>query len=280
MSFEFEVPMAGPPSLGDLQAQLGRLDLWLPEVDLDDPGVLVDGLGVGVRGRSTRGVSLRWEDGVTHLRLSVLASAEDWQLARELVAAAIQLGGTWPVLADALVLEDLGSLEQTLGDGAHLTHSGAGIFRHMVDEGRGPLQVPGLRRRFFVGARLLAELENDLPDPPGDHLAERLIAACRQVQWMDLGGYFEANVFQVTPKQGEAFECAFWTGTPIFFPGTPYLMVESPGGDASWRVPAERLTEVDAVRFHYLDERQGLLDAGPEGYAAAVEALRAVAEPL
>lgn len=142
--------------------------------------------------------------------------------------------------------------------------SGYAVVAAMVRDGRGPMQIPGPRRSFFVGPRVLLQLA---PEHPG----QRLLEAIRHVQWIPIrtAGTFEAKS-ALTDKD---IRLAMWLGEEVVFPGVEYACIGLDRADV-FLIPASRVAELAGERWTPIDEQQGIIaDCGDE-WPAIVEAAR------
>lgn len=108
------------------------------------------------------------------------------------------------------------------------------------------LTLDGPIREFHIGPRLWSEI-GDNPD--------RLFAAMRRTQYVNVSEYYAANVIPVDAP--EPFTVAAWTeGVRTLFPAVDYIVLEN-----TLFMPASVLPEVAGDRFQWLDEKQSLVEA-------------------
>jgi hypothetical protein len=218
---------------------------------------------------SSRGVEVSIEDekGEFWVRVNTLASPEDYDLALRFVNRVAQLTGN-PIesgeddVTPRERLRDVFSREWI----AEEIGKEAGVVVTLIrDENKDYhyLTLRGCVRPFHIGRRVLAELEAAGP-PEG--LPDRLIDAIREVQFIDTGEYFCADVLTAKAPDGTKFTAAaFGPDIKYLLPDVQRLAVM--GDDADKEpilVQSEKLPElIPADRWQWLDERQMLVEPTP-----------------
>jgi len=266
----------GAPVLDDLYDALA-----LDDVRSDAGGEgLVPGLYRFHReGVSTRFTELKVTASTVAVRMFSLASPEDVALAMKLVRSLAELGGVREANAEMLGVTPIADIiahhDATWADAQ--VRSGLRTLRAMIEDGRGPMEIPGARRSYFVGARVLAELAESGDE---DTAHRRLLEQIRRVQWMPVR---TAGTFVATGRDGDEVKLAVWMGDEVIFPAVPYAAVSrelDDGGRDVVLVDSSHVPRLAGEHWTYIDERQGHVRAFGEGWPAVVEAARAVSTTL
>ncbi len=280
MSFSFYVSSPTLPRFGGVVDALPFADVRCREEDEED-GFDRDAHWPDRRlhfyrdGLSTCAVEVYWDDGRFEVRVFAFAAAEEYELAVELAAYLAGRCGTNVRPEDAdeeLTVEELRARygpEWAAGQVASLFSA----LPHIVSDAEGVCRIPGAVRQFFIGPRLLGELE--AAGPPGQ-LADRAVAAMRRVQYVDPEDYFFASAMEVQPRDSDrTFTVAAWAAEVRYlFPDVDYLALVEEGGSLFF-IPYEALPAVALDRWQWLDEAQTLVEPfTPEEWPALVERAR------
>lgn len=218
-------------------------------------------------GRSTRSTEVTVAE-TFDVRVFSLAAPEDVELAVRIAecAASImnlreadaELEGVVPVAQLRDVYDETWAVGQA--------QSGVRVIRALINDGRGPIQVPGPVRSLCVGPRVLAQVAGE-----DEHV--RMWDAMRAVQWLRVR---TAGVFVAGEKETKL---AVWLGDEVVFPPVAYAAVSREGEVVL--VEAARVPELAGTRWRQLDEVQGHIAAFPEEeWPAVVEAARAFATKI
>jgi hypothetical protein len=277
MSHTFSLSIEQPPGFQELIDTLALSDLRCHEPAPGEGDRLPEGerhfFRYGISSRLTR---IALEQGRFEVCVFSLASSEDCDLALRLVEIVARLCGS-PVVhsesAGPILLEDLRAAhdERWIDQ---LMESGTRALAHLIREGRGPMEIPGPVRSFFLGMRFLGELESE---GPHDELRWRLLEAMRRVQWNDSDRYPPAGIFEATTDRQGSITYAAWRGERVLFPGVDFALVEGLSGDEEhdpFFVPADSVPRIAGSRWSWLDERQGLLEAFDSEWPEVVKRAR------
>lgn len=224
------------PVFDDLIAELAMADL---RVETNESGVH----RFHIDGRSTRVTEVSVAE-TFDVRMFSLAAPEDVQLAVRIAECAASIMGISEADAEghgAIAVGDLrDAYDASWAEGQ--ARSGVRVLRALIEQGRGPIQMPGPVRAFCVGPRVLAEVS-------GEDEHARMLEAIRAVQWLRVR---TAGVFVVGEKQTEL---AFWLGKEIVFPPVAYAGVAREPEIVV--VKAEHVPELAGAHWRQLDEVQG-----------------------
>lgn len=213
-------------------------------------------------GVSARPVEVTYEDGRFQVRVVTPSAPEEFELAFRLVEAAAKHLGR-PVEFEGGASFPVGELRRRYPAAwvRGQIESGVEAIRHIVREEQQAVTLSGPVRPFFVGPRLLDEL--DEYGPP-EELAERLIELMRQVQYLDPEAFYPAETVRALrdSETEELITFAVWgPGVRYLFPDVQYLVLmgEAPGRHLF--VPAAVVPELAGDNFLWLDEAQYLVQA-------------------
>lgn len=208
---------------------------------------------------STRGVEISREIDTILVRINSLASPEDYELALRFV--------------EVFTLESKQAVEDEDGrivssDQLRFVYSsdwineqnGAGtnaLIAMLKKEGNSTVTLPGVRRDFHVGRRLIKELSDAGPD---SELTARLIQRMREVQFIDTDYWYPAAVLEVVePGTKRKFTASVWgAGGNYVFGDVDKLLITL--GDEVLFVPIETIPQVAPGKCRFLDEKQLLVE--------------------
>lgn len=215
---------------------------------------------------STRTTEVTCSEAEFAIRMFSMASREDIALAVALAEYVAEHAGVSTVSSETggdMAPGELAAL-YTPAWADRMTESGYRVLSEMVRRGEGPMQVPGPRRSFYVGPRVLLQL-------PPDHPEQRLLEAIRHVQWIPIrtAGTFETQ----SALTGKAIRLAMWLGEEVVFPGVDYAAIGSVPPDV-FMIPAARVAELAGERWTPIDEVQGIIADCSADWPAIVEAAR------
>lgn len=219
---------------------------------------------------STRTTEITVDDRQFAIRIFSMASHEDVALAVALAEYVAEHAGVETVdseQAGAITPADLAVYYgHTWADGQ--LESGHRVLSALVRDGKGPIEIPGPNRSFYIGPRVLLQLGPDQP-----HL--RLLEAIRRVQWIPIrtAGIFIANA----ASDNREVKLAMWFGEEVVFPGVELAcMSVEPRADKPevFLIPASRVPELAGERWTPIDERQGILADCGDDWPAVVAAAR------
>ena len=244
------------PGLDDLIAALALADL---RVEHNETGIHRFHLD----GRSTRVTEVTIAE-TFDVRMFSLAAPEDVELAVRIAECAASILGVREADAELVGTLPIGDLraEYDADWAESQARSGVQVMRAMIDQGRGPLQVPGPVRAFCIGPRVLAEVT-------GEDEHTRMLAKIRAVQWLRVR---TAGVFVAGEDETKL---AVWLGEEVVFPPVAYAAVSREKEVVL--VKAEQVAALAGSHWRPLDEVQGHIAAFAEPAWAAV---MAAARPL
>jgi hypothetical protein len=221
--------------------------------------------------RSTRGVGVRIDDDGFDIALNTMASPEDCQLAIDLATALGKVTSQSVLPEDSEEPIDVSELRARFGEAWAQEHSrwGADVTLRIAAE-KGPVTLGGPYRPFHVGPRLIAQLRT-----PGDSGADqRLMDAMRRAQYAHLDGWFCANVMGIQAGNDVIKVTPFGPEVAYLFPAVQFLVL-MPNDKDLYYLPYERLPEVAASHFEWLDESQALVKSHSYGeYKSLIERAR------
>ena len=224
---------------------------------------------------STCAVEVYWQDGQFQVRVFAFAVAEEYALALALAECFARRAetGIRPEDNDELPIPEV---RARYGPewAARQVEALFSMLPVMVRQAEGVCQLPGAVRPFYVGPRLLGELE--AAGPPAE-LSQRLVEAIRRVQYVDPEEYFCGSAIEVSARDSEeSFTVAAWgPEVKYLFPAVDYLAVIESEEGGHFLIPYEALPTVAGDRWRWLDEVQTLVEAfAPEEWPALLERAR------
>lgn len=248
------------PELADLVGALANADLRVEENESGVHRFHLDG-------RSTRVTEVTVAE-TFDVRMFSLAAPEDVELAVRIAECAARIMGLREANAEGAGVIPIGELRDVYDArwAEDQARSGVRVVRALIEQGRGPIQMPGPVRPFCVGPRVLAEVAGE-----DEHV--RMLAAIRAVQWLRVrsAGVFVAG--------DEETRLAIWLGDEIVFPPVAYAAVSREPEVVL--VKAEHVRELAGSHWRPLDEVQGHITPFTETeWAAVLEAARAFATTM
>ena len=248
------------PVLADLIAALGIADL---RVEDNESGVH----RFHIDGRSTRVTEVTVAE-TFDVRMFSLAAPEDVQLAvriAECAASIMRIREADAELAGMVPIGDLRAVYDASWTESQ-ARSGVRVLRALIEQGRGPIQMPGPVRAFCVGPRVLAEVT-------GEDEHTRMLDAIRAVQWLRVR---TAGVFVAAEKETKL---AVWLGDEVVFPPVAYAAVSRE--QEVVLVKAEHVPELAGTHWRQLDEVQGHIAEFTEAeWPAVIAAARGFATKM
>ncbi len=252
MSFVFTVktPVRVPPAA--MLELLGGADL---RAHVDGDRVFVHRELV-----STRSIGIVRDEAGYDVRVNVLSSSEDWELARRAVEALHELteGELSSELADSFARGELRALhddELVAQQNESGTRGLFALMRHRDEPGS--VSIPGVVRSLEVGPRLASAL-----DHLEDHArAARLVAILHRLQWVEeREGCRAANVLLVSREGSEKRKLVVWPlGEKVFLPASEQVAVIDDATRTPFVFPRAALVEL-APEIEILDEEQAIVE--------------------
>lgn len=222
--------------------------LDLEDVRWDPDG---DGFRLWRQGVGARVIQVEREGAELRVRIPILASAADVQL-----AVAVATGFGVPVHVEGRgLLEPAEVVAFHAGDWWRgPAESAVDAFRRMVRDGQGPLTVPGPVRPLVVGPRVLDGLD---PADPGGALVERL----RSIQWDLPPGVYDAEASLLNDGAEPRVRMVLWINDgDVVLADADYVMVAPIEDESDVRaVRWDRIGELAGEAGTLLDERQWLI---------------------
>jgi hypothetical protein len=250
---------------------------WWDALDLDDVRCLSDDLpslahfpdqsrSYYREGRSTRTTGVELADGTFTVRVHVLASRDDVELAVRIAERTAALVRARTVEAEhfgEVAPARLAALYDTAWTDDN-ARSGARVAMTLIAKDGGPIGMPGPHRTYYLGKRTLGELG------PVDDFHVRLLAAMHALQWHDAR---TAATF-VGKRDARDVTIAAWVGERVVFPKVDYAGIAL--DDDAFMIPSARVPELAGARWQWLDECQGAIAAiADDEWAALVTRARA-----
>lgn len=248
------------PVLADLVSALAIADLRVEENESGIHRFHLDG-------RSTRYTEVTVAE-TFDVRMYSLAAPEDVELAvqiAECAAGLMKIDEADAEMAGVVAVAELREIYDASWAESQ-ARSGVRVVRALIEDGRGPIEIPGPVRAFCVGPRVLAEVTGE-----DEHV--RMMEAIRAVQWLRVR---TAGVFVAGEKETRL---AMWLGDEVVFPPVAYAALSR--DEEIVLVKAEHVPVLAGTRWRQLDERQGHIAAFPEEeWPAVIEAARAFATKM
>ena len=259
MSILFDIPTTSPPPM-DVVLRGIDVGLMAARPVLPAAGAWPDGTtSLHLPRCSTRATELTWRAGSFTVKVFSLASESDWKLALRLVENV----GHWAAVAidcDTFNTMTADELCQGIPGDTWRTQAKSGIraVSALIHEGRGPIEIPGPVRSFYVGPRMLDTLHGS----DDEETVSRWMAAMLRLQYFGLdddrehfAGLFEAQ----RPGGGESFQFVIWT--PNLTCGLPAVPLVAIGGEDENDndvifVPADAVQSLAEGQWDWLDEKQ------------------------
>lgn len=248
------------PVLADLLAALAIADL---RVEKNESGIH----RFHIDGRSTRDTEVTVAE-TFDVRIFSLAAPEDVQLAVRIAECAANIMGIREADAEGAGMIPVSDLRDVYDArwAESQARSGVRVLRALIEEGRGPIQIPGPVRAFCVGPRVLAKVT-------GENEHTRMLDAIRAVQWLRVR---TAGVFVAGEKETKL---AVWLGEEVVFPPAAYAAVSR--DQEVVLIKAEHVPELAGAHWRQLDELQGHIAEFTETeWAAVVAAARPFATKM
>ena len=218
---------------------------------------------------STRTTEITCGGGEFAIRIFSMASREDVALAVALAEYVALHAGVAEVSSEQRGTmppsELAGYYTADWADGQ--IESGHHAVSALVRDGKGPMEIPGPNRSFFVGPRVLLQLGPVAPE-------QKLLEAIRRVQWIPIrtAGRFTAHA----KTDNREIRLAMWLGDEVVFPGVEFAGVSDPNAEKRevFLIPSSRIAELAGERWTPIDEKQGILADFGDDWPAVVAAAR------
>lgn len=203
---------------------------------------------------STRCTEVNWEAGALEITIRPFAAGEDFDVALTLAAAIGEINETeiWMEGESGIPPRDL----RARIDPRRWQSAMAAGMRRLIER-EGTMQLAGPRRSWYVGPRVLAELdavESELP------FYYRATERMRRVQWIDeLDGYTAAETL-TGELAGRESTLAVWDPRDrVILPAVDLIAIQHSDDHAV--VAAACIRDLAGSRASWLDEQQVLLEA-------------------
>ncbi len=214
-------------------------------------------------GKSTRGCEVSFENDEFSVRINTLASPEDYGLAFRYLTSVAELAGK-KIRGEDGSMTSRHDLEDAYGPEWIQSENEGGlqvVRQMMVDQEYDSLQLVGCIRPFYVGPKLMAELEHE--DSSLSFL-DRFMKRFRYVQYVDADDrYYSANAMVVRKDDtgNEMRISAFTYDCDYLLPDVEWLMLVGHSKDAeSLRIPIDILPKLLPGRCTRIDEKQMLVE--------------------
>lgn len=240
MSEEFDIDSNIKPRVADVVAEVSRADLVVRGEDF------AGGVEFFYNELSTRTVLVSYTEPTVSVRINSLSCEDDCFLALKVVESIVKLcGGT-------IHHEHMGdvareNLMQTFDDSwaKHSAESGARVVATLIDQGRGPIAIPGPVRNTYVGARILKEFR-DTPNVP---LHESFLNLMRKVQY--IADESKNPAIFVTKDVEPQLRFVVWFGDAVIMPPGNFVLLDERGKSNE---------EADIIKVSFADFRALLGD--------------------
>lgn len=236
-----------------------ELDEFVAAVKRENLRSLGDNLDDGVRfyidEASTRAIDVTCAEQTVQIKIPALASPGDCALALDMVASVAKLfdGEIETEYAGKIEFKEL----RELFDNKEWLHtsseSGARSLAHLIDEGRGPMCVPGPVRNVFIGTKILTQFRNS---GKTELMTDLFLDLIRKVQYI---AEFSCNASRFTatePPDDKPISLCIWFGTRTVFPPVDYVILSSKGDTEVVKVKMDSLIKLCGDRLVPLDESQ------------------------
>lgn len=266
VSFSFSLRLDEPPPISVVIDAL-REPHWActEELPLDDQWSSGSVIHPFVKGKSARGVEVSFEDGRFQVRILTCSSRADYVLGLRLVDVLATLGRSTvtpedgkPMARELLAARyDHAWIEQMVDWGPE-------AIMKMVETDAQTLTMSGAVREVHVGPRFVS----DLRARKGDMTAEQqLLAAMVRIQNIDVGRWYAASAFRVTPRgkgEADAVTLAAWAPDVAYlFPSVQFFAIVAQNG-TDVLVTNEHAAGLAGDRWTWLDEKNALCEAVPQ----------------
>ena len=253
MSEVFSIKCKNSFVLDDLVAAIKRENLC----SLGDN--LEDGVRFYIDKVSTRAIDLTVTEQTVQIKIPALAAPNDCALALDLVTSVAKLFDGQIETEYAGVIE-FKQLRELFDNNAWLhtsSDSGARSLAHLIDEGRGPMCVPGPIRNVFIGTKTLSQFRNS---GKTELMTDLFLDFIRKVQYV---AEFSCNASRFTatePPNDKPISLCIWFGTKTVFPPVDYVILSSKDDTEVIKVTMEALKTLCGDRLLPLDESQFIVE--------------------
>lgn len=255
MSTTISLPCRSAPRLHEL---IGLIDLpdLMHNSEQIGPNWPRGSLVLYRRRVSTRTTEVSWAERNLNITIRALASAEDVELAVRF-AESCSAAWTVPAVIECSKPFDADRIrDYFVGDWLDRMQESAAFMTRKLAEREREITLPGPERGWYVGPRVLAELDAGDPAQP---MHRRMVLAMCRVQWIhETDGYSAASKMGFRRPDGSEGTLAFWDPEKAtLLPAVDLIGIYDGVGPIL-------VTHSDAVRItrdrmQWLDERQFLL---------------------
>lgn len=252
MSEDFELHVKEVPALEQL------LDALTTANVRSKGDSLSHGASFYIPGVSTRSVSVSCNRNTITVKINALSSQEDCILALDIVAKLSRLCSA-KVQHEYMGEVDVNDFPEVFNQEWFLkkSESGARIVSAMIEEGHGPMCIPGPVRNVFIGERVLQDFKSAAEQIP---LWVSYLHFIRHVQY-SANAEMDASVFSSESKDKVEDFCV-WSGNSIVLPPVKWvILIEKSNEEDTIKVPFESLPALCGDHLSALDEKQYIVDA-------------------
>jgi hypothetical protein len=274
MSYYFSIPAPQIVSFESLTKQLAQPDAKYVNAEVTD-GKEINNTRLYVRDKSTRGVSLRYQDNAYSVGLNIIASETDFRLG---IATAVALA---ELTNSAVLPEDEEGPMSPAAFTAKFNDEwidsmkllGVSKFREMIGKEQHILTINGCFINYNIGPKVYQHL-----DPTTDEsLYRTLVDHIAKTQFFDFNKYAIPGHFVIKGEKTEKDKRIL-----LFYPfGSQFLalsdVVDFSHGEENFELAYSELYKIATDKFTLVDELQYVVDPlTEEDYAQIIANVKAI----
>lgn len=274
MSYYFSIPAPQMVSFESLTKQLAQPDAKYVNAEVTD-GKEIKITRLYVRDKSTRGVSLQYEDNAYSVGLNIIASETDFRLGIATAAALAELTNSAVLPEDEEGPMSPAALKAKFNDEwiESMKLLGVGMFRDKIGGEQHVLTMNGCFMNYSVGPKVYQHL-----DPTTDEsLYRTLVDHIASTQFFDFNKYAIPGHIVVTDKATQKEKRVL-----VFYPfGSQFLaqsdVVSFRYGEENFELAYNEIYKIATDKFTLVDELQYVIDPlTEEDYAQVIANVKAI----
>lgn len=220
---------------------------------------LKDGVRFYIDKTSTRAIDVVTLDEFVEIKIPALAAPGDCALALDMVATVTKLFDAEIDTEYAGTIE-FKQLREIFDNSEWLnrsSESGVRSLIHLIDEGRGPMCVPGPVRNVFIGTKVLTQFRNS---GKAELMTDLFLDLIRKVQYIAEFSCTASRFTATEPPDDKPISLCIWFGTKTVLPPSDYVILSSKGDTEVIKISMESLVSLCGDRLVPLDESQFIVD--------------------
>lgn len=274
MSYYFSIPSPQMVSFESLTKQLGQADAKYVNAEVMNPKE-IQSTRLYVKDKSTRGVSLRYEDKAYSVGLNIIASETDFRLGIATAAALAELTNSTVMPEDEEGPMSPTALKAKFNDEwiDSMKLLGVDMFREKIGGEQHVLTMNGCFMNYSVGPKVYQYL-----DPTTDEsLYRTLVDHIASTQFFDFNKYAIPGHIVVTDKATQKEKRIL-----VFYPfGSQFLaqsdVVTFRFGEENFELAYHEIYKIATDKFTLVDELQYVVDPlTEEDYAQVIANVKAI----